>query len=303
MLPILARLAAPLLSATLATAASADPVTFDTANGPMELPAIPETIVALDVSALDTITALGVIPDGVVTPLFVDYLPDAVEEAPAMGSLFEPDFERIAAMQPDIVVVGVRGAAQAEALSRIAPTAVMSVGSNALEDGLARLEGYGRMLGREDRAAVLAADLEEKIAEARALVQDTGGTALIVMTNGPKLSTFGSASRFGWLHSALGWEQAMPDIDTATHGEAISFEFIAEADPDTLIVIDRGQAVGDGSASAQATLDNELIDSTTAAREGRILFISPAEAYVASGGIQAINRTLDEIIAALGDGG
>jgi iron complex transport system substrate-binding protein len=67
-------------------------------------------------------------------------------------------------------------------------------------------------------------------------------------------------------------------------------------------VIDRGQVVGGGLAGAKATLDNELMHQTKAWKTGHIIYLSPSEVYVASGGIQALNITLDQLTDALKSG-
>lgn len=279
-------------------AAFAGPVQIDTAQGPVTLENLPERIAVLDTASADTILALGVVPDGVVKPLFVKALEEQVASVPAVGSLFEPDFEKIAALAPDVIVIGARAQTHAAALSKIAPVLDMSVGRDALGDGLARLEAFGHLTGRSAEAAALAKDLRAKTEHARALVAKEGN-ALIVMTNGPKLSVFGPQSRFGWLHTALGWRAAKADIAASPHGEAVSFEYIADANPEVLLVIDRGQAVSNGMGNAAATLDTALIAGTKAARTGRVIYLSAAEIYVAGGGVQALNVTMDEIIAAL----
>ncbi|MGH1331362.1 MAG: siderophore ABC transporter substrate-binding protein [Paracoccaceae bacterium] len=290
-----------LLALTLAAIApplSAEPLEITTAQGKITLPYQAKTIVALDGAAIDTLAALGAIPQAVVAPLYVEALSAQVKEARVVGTLFEPDFEKIAALQPDLIVVGGRSVAQAAPLGRIGQVIDMSIGQDALNDGLARLATFGEITGRREKAQELAQALEAKIAKARGLIEGQGN-ALIVMANGPKLSVFGPQSRFGWLHSALNWAPAVADILEAPHGEAVSFEYIAKANPDTLLVIDRGRAVAQGTGNAQATLDTPLIAGTTAAKNGRILYLSPAEIYVTGGGIQALNVTLDEIIAAL----
>jgi iron complex transport system substrate-binding protein len=292
---------AALLSLGLAGPGLADPVTFETAQGPMTLDAVPQKIVVLDVSAIDTITALGVIPDGVVAPLYVDYLPAALAGATPVGSFFEPDMEAIAALAPDVIVIGPRSVTMADALARIAPVADMSIGTDAFADGKARLFAFGEMLGRQSEAQELARALDEKLAALRSKVEVRGGSALILMTNGPKLSVFGPDSRFGWLHTEVGFTPAVAEIAENRHGEAVSFEYIAEADPDTLLVVDRGAAVGGGAQAAEATLDTPLIAGTKAAKAGRIIHLSPAELYIATGGVQSLSRTADEVARGLGD--
>lgn len=288
----------PLLLTLSATAAISDPVTFNTASGPMTLPDQPQSIVALDVAAIDTLTALGSNPSGVVAPLFVAYLDGATSKLPVVGSLFEPDFEAIAALRPDLIVVGGRSAAMSEALSAIAPVADMTIGTDTIADGLSRLEAYSALTGTQDASDVLQNAIAERLDQARAMVADRGN-ALILMTNGPKLSVFGRDSRFGWLHKDLNWPEAVENVADSRHGEAVTFEYIAAADPDTLIVIDRGQAVGDGAETAQSTLDNELVHGTKAWKSDSVIYLAPAETYIAAGGAQAMIRTLDDLIAAL----
>ncbi|MGG7565617.1 siderophore ABC transporter substrate-binding protein [Rhodovulum sp. DZ06] len=290
------------LAAPAAGAAPQDgPRVIQTAAGPLTLESRPERIVALDAAAVDTLLALGHVPVGVPAPMHTPWMDEALAEATQAGTLFEPDFERIAALRPDLVITGGRSAARAAPLAGIAPVADMTFGTDVLAEGLARLSAYGVLLGEEDKADALRAALEAKLERARALAADAG-RALIVLTNGPRVSAFGAESRFGWLHSALGWPQAAPEIQSGRHGEAISFEYIAQADPDTLIVIDRAAAIGASAEGARATLDNPLVRGTAAWRTGRVIFLSPAEMYIASGGVQALSRTLDELIAALGEG-
>ena len=78
-----------------------------------------------------------------------------------------------------------------------------------------------------------------------------------------------------------------------------SFEFIREANPDILLVIDRMAAIGQESEGARATLDNALVHETTAWKTGQVVHLSAAPIYIAGGGIQSMTRTLDEINAAL----
>ncbi len=281
-----------------AGAGLADPVHIETATGPVTLDATPKRIVALDVAAIDTLSALGVPLVGVVAPLYVAPLAEQVAGIPVVGTLFEPDFEKIAVARPEVIVVGGRSVAQARPLAGIAPVLDMSIGPDAVGDALARLTAYGALTGDAEQAEALAAELEAKLETARARVAGQGG-ALILMTNGPKLSVFGRGSRFGWLHSRLGWPEAVEHIAASPHGEPVSFEYLAEANPDWLIVIDRGQAVSGGSDSARATLDNDLMRGVAAVQAGQVLYLDPADIYVAAGGVGAMGRTLDQIIDAL----
>jgi iron complex transport system substrate-binding protein len=117
------------------------------------------------------------------------------------------------------------------------------------------------------------------------------------MTNGPKVSAYGRGSRFGWLHSALDLPEAFENLTPEVHGDAVSFEFIAEVNPDWLIVVDRSVAIGEKS-SAQTTLDNPLVAGTTAAENDQIIYLSAAPLYIAGGGYTSLLTTLGEMTAA-----
>ncbi|NIZ08400.1 siderophore ABC transporter substrate-binding protein [Pseudooceanicola sp. HF7] len=287
----------------LGAQAMADLVTFQTATGSMELPEPPQTIAVLDIAAIDTLSALGVEPDGIVTPLYTDFLEPQMEGVPSVGTIFEADFEKLAVLRPDLIIVGSRAAAQAEALRRLAPVADMTIGPDAFGDGEARLAAYGTIFDKQAEAAELQTQLDAALETTREAVADKGGRALILLANGPKISAFGRGSRFGWLHERLDWPQAVEGIQTSNHGEPVSFEYVAQADPDTLLVIDRGTTVGEGAQSAEATLDNALVHNTKAWQEGRVIYLSPPAAYVSAGGVQSLLFTLDEITKALTAGG
>ncbi|WP_424983785.1 siderophore ABC transporter substrate-binding protein [Maritalea sp. S77] len=280
----------------LATPAFAETVTVKTYQGDVEVPATPATFAVYDVSALDTLDALGVKADGVLSPHYVSYLDGAVEGATPVGSFFEPDFEALAALNADLVIAGGRSSTHVEAFTKIATTIDMTIWEDTVGQGLERLDAYGKIFGKEDKAEELANAFNAKLDETKALL-DGQGKALILMTNGPKVSAYGASGRFGWLHTNLDLEEAAKDVEQSTHGEAASFEFIKDTNPDILIVIDRLAAIGQDGESAKKTLDNPLVHETNAWKNGQVIYLSSAPLYIAGGGIQSMNIILDDIQA------
>jgi len=272
-------------------------LTVSTATGDATVPSNPGTVVALDLAAIDALDALGVelagVPD--ITP--PAYLQGAMEGVARVGTLFEPDYEALAVMSPDLIVAGGRSQTVVTPLSAVAPTIDMTITGEALiDEARARVATYGEIFDRADAAAELTGALDDRIAEVQEAVADKGD-ALILLTNGGKLSAYGAESRFGWLHAALDLPEAFPELDADTHGEAVSFEFIAEVDPDWILVIDRGAAIGQEGEAAQATLDNPLVAGTKAAQNAQILYLDSAPLYLAGGGIRSLMGTLDQIEA------
>ncbi|WP_153769909.1 siderophore ABC transporter substrate-binding protein [Labrenzia sp. CE80] len=275
--------------------ALADALSIETARGNIDVPRDLQKLVVFDIAALDTLNALGVSVAGTPEQVFVDYLKPVAKDAEKVGSLFEPDFEAINALQPDLIVAGGRSSKQVEALSEFAPTIDMTIwGDGLLTQAIARLHAYGSLFGKEDAAQELEDDLNSAVNALKA--QSAGaGKALIVLTNGPKISVYGKGSRFGWLHTELGIEPAIEDVKSSTHGEAVSFEFIRDANPDWLIVIDRAAAIGQDAALAAETLDNKLVAETTAWKSGQVIFLDASKVYIAAGGYQSLMGTLAEI--------
>lgn len=279
-----------------ATPALADTVTIDTYVGPAEVPLNPVRVAVFDIAALDTLDALGVVPAGTVDNVYVPYLAQARAGAVPVGTLFEPDFEAVAALAPDLIVAGGRSSKVAPDLAKIAPTVDMTIWEDTVGQGFARLEAFGVIFGKETEAATLAEALNAKLEATKAAVAGQG-RALIVMTNGPKVSAYGAGGRFAWLHTALDLPEAAEGVDQATHGEAISFEFIRNANPDILIVVDRQSAIGGEGEPAAATLDNALVHETAAWQNGRVIYLDSAPFYIAGGGVQSMTHTLDQIMA------
>ncbi|MBJ3778772.1 siderophore ABC transporter substrate-binding protein [Acuticoccus sp. 2012] len=287
--------AAALLGISLTTAAGA--ATVQTARGPVTVETTPETVAVYDIAALDTLDALGVPVAGVPSKVYLPSLETLAATAEPVGTLFEPDLEALNALSPDLVIVGGRSATQLDATARVAPSIDMTIdGERLLEDARRRIHDYGTLFGKESEAAALTAALEADLAAARQAAAGKGD-ALVVLTNGPKISVYGPGSRFGWIHDELAIPPAVDDLEPSIHGEAVTFEFIAAADPDWLIVLDRAAAIGSGEQSAQATLDNALVRATTAWREGHVIYLPAADFYIAAGGARATRHLLTALTA------
>lgn len=285
-------------SALVLSASMAQAVEIETAGGVVNVEDTPSKIAVFDVAAIDTLNALGVPIAGVPSNLYVDYLEAVSENSVEVGNIFEPDFEAINALGPDLIVVGGRSSAQGAALADFGQVIDMTIWVDTVGEGLARLEAYGELFGKEAEAAKLKSDFDAKLKATKIALEDEG-KALILLTNGPKISAYGADGRFGWLYETLGLTGAVEDVEKATHGEAVSFEFIKDANPDLLIVVDRQAAIGRPGEAAEVTLDNALVAQTNAWKNGKVIYLNAADVYIAGGGIQSMMRTLDVFLNAM----
>lgn len=284
-----------LVSLFCALAAPAAAVEISTAKGPVTIDGTPQTLAVFDIAAVDTLDSLGVTIAGLPENLYVPELGRLSESAEKVGTIFEPNLEALSALGPDLIVVGGRSSPKLDATTRVAPTIDMTMdGNDLIAQAKQRLAAYGELMGRQAEATAKSAELDASVAAARAAVAGKG-RALIVMTSGPKVTSYGAGSRFGWVHTALQLPAAADGVDTAIHGEAVSFEFIRNANPDWLIVLDRAAAIGSSEQNARATLDNELVAQTVAWKKGQVIYMPAADFYIAAGGVQSTTRVLETI--------
>ena len=280
------------------SALSAHAADINTAKGPVTIARTPERIAVFDIAAIDTLDRIGIKPAGVPEKLYLSQLEPLKQGAAVVGDLFEPDLEALSVLSPDLIIVGGRSSTKADTAAKVAQTIDMTmVGDDLVAEAKERLATYGALFGKQVEADKAAGELDDRIRTAKAAVAGKG-KGLIIMTNGPKVTAYGPGSRFGWVHAALNLPPAVPDVKAADHGEAISFEFIAKANPDWLLVLDRASAIGSGEQGAKATLDNELVAQTAAWKKGQVVYLPAAEFYIAAGGIQSMQRVLATIAEA-----
>ena len=101
----------------------------------------------------------------------------------------------------------------------------------------------------------------------------------------------------------IGFENIGVDsnVDTSTHGNEASFEFVVERNPEYIFVMDRDAAINtEGAQLAQEIVENELVKGTDAYKNGHIVYLEhPAVWYTAEGGINALDIMLQDLEGAL----
>ncbi|WP_191575544.1 siderophore ABC transporter substrate-binding protein [Achromobacter insolitus] len=293
------------LSAAAAVCAAQSTTPVKHARGETAVPANPSKTIVLDLAVLDTLHTLDVDPIGV--PSAAKLPPQLSQFADKRylkaGTMFEPNYEVIHAAAPQVIFVAGRSAPKYDELSRIAPTVDLTVDPKDLVGSVRRnTETLAALYGKEGVAKEKLAALDASIASLKGKAANAG-TALIVLTTGGKMSAYGPGSRFGVIHDAFGVKPAATGLNVSNHGQAISFEFIAQTDPDWLFVIDRDAAIGREGMSAQRMLDNELVRPTKAWKNQRVVYLNGFNWYLlGSAGLTAMQQNVDQIGAALSQG-
>ena len=279
----------------------AQELTITHAQGETTITGIPGTVLTSDWAAFDNLHAMGIPVAGVPASNVPTYLADFVApDVLKIGSLFEPDFEAIAATDADLYIVAARSQKAYDTARDIVPTIDMSVDNADIIAGIkANLTTLGAIFQRQDEASDLNAALDAKVAEVKAAAAGKGN-ALVLVTNAGKVGVYGPDSRVAWIHDQLGIPTAMPNVQDGDHGgDGISFEFILETNPDWLFVVDRDAGTGESAGAAAALLDNELVNQTKAATAGHIVYLDPQAAYITMHGYSGVMLLLDQVLAGL----
>ncbi|UNX53360.1 siderophore ABC transporter substrate-binding protein [Georgenia sp. TF02-10] len=283
---------------------SAEPstITVEHAQGSTEVPADPERVAVFDMGALDTLDTLDVDVVGVPKASVPSFLEEYTgEEYTDVGTLFEPDYEALARLDPDLVVVGFRSAAAYPELSKSYPTVDVTFDSTDFLAGLEESAGtLGEIFGKEDEVAEALAGIDQRVEEIRP-AGEAAGTGMVLQTSGGEVTMNGAASRFGLIFTVLGVAEAAPDVASDPHGEVVSFEVVRDANPDWLFVNDRDAAIGEtGGQAAEQILDNELVAATTAWQQDQVVYLDGERWYIVMHGLSNVEAMIDEVGQALG---
>ncbi|MGY3765690.1 siderophore ABC transporter substrate-binding protein [Vagococcus vulneris] len=262
----------------------------------VEVPAKPSKVVVFDMGSLDTINELGgkntVV--GAPTKTMPNYLKEykSVESA---GGIKEPDFEKINAMKPELIIISGRQRDAKEMLEKIAPTLYLGVdAAKTWESTKQNIKTLGTIYGKEAEADKKISELDKKIADLHKRATDSQLTGLVTLVNEGSLSAYGNGSRFGIVYDTFGVKPADDTIKASTHGQEISYEYVLEKNPDILYVVDRTKAIG-GDTSKNNVADNELVKQTKAGKTNKVISLTPDVWYLAGGGIESTNIMIDDV--------
>lgn len=260
----------------------------------------PQKVVVFDYGILDALDSLGINVTGVVQSGLPDYLTKyAGEEYSSIGTLKEPDMEAIFALTPDLIIISGRQADYYEELNKIAPTIHLGIdNADYLGSFKNNMDILGQIFGKEKEVASKVEEIEKAIAELNAKVTEKNINGLITLANDGAFSVYGQESRFGIIHKEFGVTPVDTTIDSGTHGQKATFEYVAEKNPQYLFVVDRAAVTG-GNTSAKELFDNELVARIDAYKNDNIVYLDPAIWYTSVGGFTSTLRMVEEVDAAI----
>ncbi|GAA1326299.1 siderophore ABC transporter substrate-binding protein [Leucobacter albus] len=256
--------------------------------GTVEVPVNPETVVALDNHVFETLDSwnveLAAAPKGIMGSVWPNYVDN--ESVIDVGNHREPNLEVIVAAEPDVIIAGYRFSSQYEDIKAQNPDAVvLDFSPREGEDLMSELKRSTTILGQifdhEDEATELNEKLDSTIAEAKEAYNGTD-TVMGLITSGGKVEyvAANTGRSVGPVFPALGLVPAIEqEAEDTSHGDDISVEAIAAANPDWAIVLDRDASFAPedlepGSAPADELIaGSEALQNVTAVSKKQIVYL------------------------------
>lgn len=281
-------------------------VTIKSFNGNKEevnlvVPYDPQRIAILDMASLDILDALGV-GDRVVgtAETSLDYLQNYISDDIAnLGTIKEADLEAVMACEPDIIFIGGRLSKSYDVLAEIAPVVFLGTDTKlgVVESVRKNANTIASIFGLEDKVAGLMADFDDRITALSEFAKDKN--AIVGLVTSGSFNVLGNDGRCSIIGREIGFTNigVNAEIDTSTHGNETSFEFIVDKAPQYIFVMDRDAAINaEGAKLAKEIVENELVMGTDAYKNGNIVYLAhPAVWYTAEGGITALDLMLQDL--------
>ncbi|YAL82953.1 siderophore ABC transporter substrate-binding protein [Dermacoccaceae bacterium W4C1] len=274
----------------------------------VSVPKNPGKVVVMDWSVARSLTGLGVEIAGL--PKANSTLPSdlkpVADKAKEVGTLFEPDYEGISELNPDMVVVASRSANPkviAE-LKKITPNVLdMSTDDDPAKTVSSVRERYtqlAKIYGKESQATTTLAQMDKNIAGLKAKASASDGTTMFASVSGGKVSVYGKSSRFGRVWTDFGFKPVDAKLDDkGSHGEEINQEFFVKYNPAHILVLDRGKTVGDSGTAALDVLNNGLVNRTDAAKNKKIAEVDGFSWYLAPDSPASVNQMVTDATKAV----
>lgn len=256
----------------------------------------PKKVVVFDYGVIDSLDKMGIEVNGLPKsnlPAFLKkYENDKYED---IGTLFEPNFEKIHEMKPDLIIISGRQAKQYDELNKIAPTVYFNLdGANYMDSFKENMKTLGKIFDKESVISDELKNIDDSVKKLSDKAKSNGKNGLVILANDGTLSAYGEGSRFGIIHKEFGVTPVDKNIEVSNHGQNISFEYIVEKDPDHIFVIDRTAVVG-GNTSAKQVLENDLIKNTKAYKNKQIVYLNPEIWYISTGGLNSTMEMIKEV--------
>ncbi|MFD5255535.1 ABC transporter substrate-binding protein [Streptomyces bobili] len=275
----------------------------DATGREVEVPSAPQKVVTLSEPTLDAALALGIEPVGATAGRgqtgVSTYLADKASKAQVVATVAEADMEKLAALQPDLILLDETTAVKSEVskLEAIAPTVVTS---KLNEDWKKAFTATADALNKETEAEKILTDFDADVAATKEKLKDDAGAVVSVIRwqNGAPSVVGKGVGHVGSTLATLGLARPKDQQGaSAGHSEPVSLEKLSTIDGDWLFFGTLGDRADGEKAYAEAQKVANF-SKLKAEKEGHVVVIE-GSAWNSAGGPLAARIVLDDLTEAL----
>ncbi|MDQ0882288.1 ABC-type Fe3+-citrate transport system substrate-binding protein [Peribacillus sp. V2I11] len=235
--------------------------------GETEIKNTPKKIVALELSFVDSLNALGIKPIGISDDNKKDMITKLVGQEmdyTSVGTREQPNLEVISSLQPDLIIADAeRHKGIYKELQQIAPTVVLKSRESTYQENLDSFKTIAKAVNQEGAAEKRLSEHEKTIKELKAkLTVDSNMTVLPAVVRDTSFQAHTSSSYDGELLERMGLKNAIQQEQP--HAE-MNLEQLVEINPDVLLL-----ANNEGKLLTDEWKDNPLWKDLKAVKNGQV---------------------------------
>lgn len=193
----------------------------------------PERIISIAPNITETIAALNATDRLVGRTEYCDY-PESIKSVDSIGTLQEPNIEKIVELKPDIVIASTHFKKEVvEKLEQMNVKVAVLYGAETFDGVYETIGNVAKLIGEEETGAKIVSDMKKKVSDVTEKVKnaDKPKTYYVVGFGQTGDYTAGKGTFIGELIGMAGGTNAADDVE----GWKYSLEKIVENDPDIMI--------------------------------------------------------------------
>lgn len=280
-------------------------------QGTIKTETTPKTIATFDLATLDSLKTLGVDVAGVTKSNYDGHLAE-FNNRPVVGTLFEPDFAALKQLNPDLIFAARRSLSKVEQLQEVAPVAVLDADvNNFLQTFNQNNLNLAKAFGKQKIAKKELKQINKNIKQLQKRNQGQTGAFLFVIND--FVIPHAPGNMFGYAYEITGLQSVLPAASAeqiaaprpapgspaakaAAEQRAKQVSAIAQAEPDWLIVMDRGSLNGAPKTAEQTLANHPEISQTQAFKNGRVYYTDITGWYVITGGLTNFKQISEDLL-------
>ncbi|PZG31522.1 iron-hydroxamate ABC transporter substrate-binding protein [Listeria ivanovii] len=260
----------------------------------------PERIIALTNADMNIIYALG---GKVVGRQTTDAsgVPDGAKSVTEVGNTHDLNLEKIASLGADAIVASSeQNLKDVPAMEGVGPKVVLT-GANSIAEIKKQTAVLGELLGKEDKAKELQADIDKKVTKIKEQQKEKNVRALLVLGAPGSNYTALPSSLSGDVLEVAGGDNVAKDfrgVENFPQYASMNVEKIVAADPEVIFLMIHGGDEKETEAAFKKEMkQNDAWNSTSAVKNDHIVVL-PAELFGTNPGMkidEALDYMADEI--------